>query len=55
MMKEKQLIGLALENETAFVEKNGIISFVRSREHAKAFKIFYQRGNMTKSEVTFID
>ena len=55
MMKDKQLIGLALENETAFVEENGIVSFIRSRKHAKAFKIFYQKGNMTKCEVTFID
>lgn len=55
MMKEKQLPGLALENETAFVEENGVISFIRSRKEAKAYKIAYHNGIMTKSEVIFID
>ncbi|MGN0350914.1 MAG: peptidase E [Roseburia sp.] len=53
MMREKQLPGLALENETAFVEENGVISFIRSRKDAKAYKITYHNGEMTKSEVVF--
>ena len=55
MMKDKQLVGLALENETAFVEENGIITYIRSRKDAKAYKIAYQNGKMTKSEVTFVN
>lgn len=55
MMKEKQFVGLALENETAFVEENGVISFIRSRKDARAYKVSYQNGNMTKIEVSFVD
>jgi dipeptidase E len=55
MMKEKELVGLALENETAFVEENGAILFIRSRKDAMAYEIMYQNGKMTKSEVTFVE
>lgn len=55
MMKEKSLIGLALENETAFVENNGVISFIRSRKDAKAYKITYQEGKLIKNEIIFAD
>ena len=55
MMKEKKQIGLALENETAFVEENGKISFIRSREHAKIYTINYKNGNLIKKEVDFIN
>jgi dipeptidase E len=55
MMKEKELVGLALENETAFVEENGAILFIRSRKDAMAYEIMYQNGKMTMSEVTFVE
>lgn len=54
-MKEKELVGLALENETAFVEENGVVSFIRSGKNAKAYKIFYRKEDMIKSEVSFVD
>lgn len=55
MMKDKQLVGLALENETAFVEENGVITFIRSRKDAKAYKITYQNGNMIKNKLEFMN
>lgn len=54
MLKEKDITGLALENETAFVEENGVISFIRSREDAKAYKITFQDGEMMKKELAFV-
>lgn len=55
MMKEKDLQGLALENETAFVEENGKTYLIRSRKDAKAYKIWYQNGNLIKKEALFAD
>lgn len=55
MLKVKTLPGLALENETAFAEDNGKISFIRSRPDAKAYRIVWQDGRMTKSKIVFDD
>lgn len=55
MMKEKQLVGLALENETAFVEKDGAITFIRSRKDAKVYEIIYREGKLRKKELSFED
>ncbi len=51
MLKEKDVPGLAMENETAFVEVDGKISFVRSREDACAYKIEYRNNQMIKEAV----
>ena len=45
--------GLAMENETAFVDINGEITFIRSREHAKAYWIDYDNDKIQKKEVVF--
>lgn len=55
MMKEKELQGVALENETAFVEEHGKTYFIRSRKDARAYKIWYQNGNLIKKETPFSD
>lgn len=55
MMKEKEIVGLALENETAFVDENGAVSFIRSRKGARAYEISYQNGMRIKREMAFAD
>lgn len=42
--------GLAMENETAFVDVNGEISFIRSREDAKVYWIDYDNNNLHREE-----
>lgn len=53
MLLEKDMIGLAMENDTAFVEENGKQYFIRSNPDAKAFVIKYKKGIMEKREVEF--
>ena len=53
MLKEKDLVGLALENDTAFVEENGRQYFIRSSENAKAYRLEYVDGVLDKREVAF--
>ena len=53
-LKEKNLTGLAMENDTAFVENNGKPYFIRSNFSAKAFKIRYHNGWMEKQPVEFL-
>ena len=51
--KDKDMIGLAMENDTAFVENNGYQYFVRSNVNANAFIIKYPNGIMEKQKVSF--
>lgn len=51
MLKEKSLMGLAMENNTAFVENNGNQYFIRSNPNAKAYIIQYKNDIMEKQEV----
>ncbi len=53
MLKDKNIVGLALENETAFADNNGEISFIRSRAGACAYWIEYEDGVIKKEQVTF--
>ena len=53
MLKYKNMRGLAMENETAFVDVNGDISFIRSRENAKAYWLDWDNDNLYKKEVVF--
>ncbi len=48
MLRETNLPGFALERDPAFVDNNGIISFVRSRSDAKAYRVSYDAGNIEK-------
>lgn len=53
MLKDIDLPGIALESETAFVEINGCISFIRSRVDANAFIIRYKDDKIQKARVDF--
>ncbi|MEQ2442472.1 Type 1 glutamine amidotransferase-like domain-containing protein [Pseudoflavonifractor sp. CLA-AP-H29] len=54
MLKEKKLTGLAMENDTAFVENNGNQYFIKSNSSAKAFEIRYKNGLMEKKPIEFL-
>lgn len=53
-LKEKNLAGLAMENDTAFVEDNGNQYFIKSNSSAKAFEIRYRNGLMEKRPIEFL-
>lgn len=53
MLKGKNMRGLAMESETAFVDVNGEISFIRSRDNAKAYWLDWDNGKLQKKEVAF--
>ncbi len=56
MLEEKKdLIGLALENYTAYVENNGKQYYLRSVPTAKAYKLQYINGILQKNEIDIID
>lgn len=50
MLLEKDIVGLAMENNTAFVESDGERYFIRSNNEAQAFLIQYQAGGNAKKE-----
>lgn len=52
-MLEKNMPGLAMENDTAFVENNGNQYYIKSTPTAKAYVIQYINGLMEKQEVTY--
>lgn len=53
MLLEKDIVGLAMENNTAFVESDGERYFIRSSKEAQAFLIQYQAGGNAKKECGF--
>lgn len=53
MLRTKSLPGLAMENNTAFVENNGRQYFIRSSPDATAYSIKYTDNVMEKHEVEF--
>lgn len=53
MLREKNLIGLAMENDTAFVQNNKKQYFIRSNPNAKAFIIQYKNEVIEKQEIKF--
>ncbi len=53
MLAEKDMTGLAMENDTAFVENNGQQYFIRSNTNANAFIIKYEDGIMEKQSIEF--
>ncbi len=55
MMKEKDIDGLAMENNTAFVEENGSYYFLRSDPAARAYRFVHEDGILRKKEVKFQD
>jgi len=53
MLRAKNLAGLAMENDTAFVVNNGKSYFIRSNPNANAFKIQYKNGTIEKQALKF--
>ena len=53
MLRAKNLAGLAMENDTAFVVNNGKPYFIRSNPNANAFKIQYKNGTIEKQALKF--
>ena len=53
MLTTKNMLGLAMEDNTAFVENNGKQYFIRSNPNSKAYYIKYINGIMIKQEVRF--
>ena len=51
MLAGRDIMGLAMENETAFVDINGEISYITARKGAKVYEIVYDNGNMKKLEI----
>lgn len=50
---KNDIVGLAMENNTAFVESDGERYFIRSNKEAQAFLIQYQAEEMQKRSVEF--
>lgn len=53
MLQAKNMPGLAMEGDTAFVENNGDQYFIRSSEQANAYIIKYLNNVIYKQNVTF--
>jgi len=51
LLEEKTIDGLAFESNTAFVEENGKVYYIKSREAAKAYRFAYQDGKYHKEEL----
>ncbi len=51
MLREKDLVGLAMENDTAFVEDNGKQYFLKSDPCARVYEIRYVDGEMEKKKI----
>lgn len=54
LMKEKNINGLAMESNTAFVEENGNIYYIKSREEARAYLLKYENGKFEKEEISIM-
>lgn len=53
MLTQKNIPGLAMESDTAFVENNGKQYFIRSNQNVKAYYMKFINGIMIKQEVKF--
>lgn len=53
MLAQKNIPGLAMEDDTAFVENNGKQYFIRSNPNANAYNIQYINGIMIKQKIEF--
>lgn len=54
LMKEKKMDALAMESNTAFVEDNGKIYYIKSRKEAKAYRFKYENEKYEKEEVSLV-
>lgn len=51
LLEEKNLNGLAFESNTAFVEEDGRIYYIKSKEAAKAYQFVYKNGKYHQEEL----
>lgn len=51
MLKEKDMPGIALENQTAFVENNGEKYIIRENNDVRAYFLQYKYGQLEKTEM----
>lgn len=51
LLEEKTIDGLAFESNTAFVEEDGRIYYIKSREAAKAYRFAYKEGKYHQEEL----
>lgn len=54
LMKEKNIDGLAMESNTAFVEENGKIYYIKCTEEAKAYKMKCENGKIEREELSMM-
>ena len=50
MIREKPLPGMALDENVAFVDENGSVHFISSKESAKAYLMTFHDGKLVKQE-----
>ena len=50
MIKEKPFPGMALDENAAFVDENGPVHFISSKESAKAYLMTFHDGKLVKQE-----
>ena len=50
MIKEKPFPGMALDENVAFVDENGSVHFISSKESAKAYLMTFHDGKLVKQE-----
>ena len=51
LMQGKSIVGLAMESDTAFVENNGEIYYIKSNADSKAYYIKKENGTLKKEEI----
>ena len=51
MILEKSVDGLAMEADTAFVEQNGVIKYIKCNEASSVYVIKHDNGNVIKEQV----
>ncbi|MCM1262134.1 MAG: peptidase E [Butyrivibrio sp.] len=51
MLQEKELSGLAMESDTAFVERNGKISYIKCNKSSNAYILRFNNGKLAKEQI----
>ena len=51
MILGKSMVGLAMESDTAFVEQNGRIRYIKCSEEARAYLIKNDHGTVVKEQL----
>lgn len=51
MLDAKNITGLAMEKDTAFVENKGVVSYIKSNEKSNAYRLQYINGTLNKEKI----